>query len=291
MRNLLSATALAGLVLSGAAFAQTAETPQAAAYDADTVVATVNGTDITLGHVILMLARLPEQIQGAPDEQLFPGLVEQLVDQTLLADKAAAENAEDPREVRLLLENERRAALAMASIRDRVEVPIEEAELQAAYDASFADFAPQPEFKASHILVETEERATELLAEIEAGADFAETARNASIGPSAPSGGDLGWFGPGQMVPAFDEAVQAMEPGSVAGPVETQFGWHLIQLAETRMSAAPALEEVRAEIENEVRQERLRDEIAALRSEAEIVMPDVDVPPTAIRETDLILPE
>ncbi len=294
MRNLLSATALAGLVLSGAAMAQTAETAETAetaAYDAGTVVASVNGTDITLGHVILMLNRLPEQIQGAPDEQLFPGLVEQLVDQTLLADQATADGAEDPLEVRLLLENERRASLAMLSIREGIDGPVEEAELQAAYDTAFADFEAQPEFKASHILVETEERAAELLAEIEAGADFAETARTASIGPSAPSGGDLGWFGPGQMVPAFDEVVQSMEPGTVAGPVQTQFGWHLIQLAETRMGAAPTLDQVRAELEDEVRQQRLRDEIAALRAEAEIVMPELDLPPAAIRETDLVAPE
>jgi peptidyl-prolyl cis-trans isomerase C len=291
MRNLLSATALAGFVLSGAAFAQTAEPPAAAAYDAGTVLATVNGTDITLGHLILMLARLPQQIQGAPDEQLFPGLVEQLVDQTLLAEKASADGAEDPLEVRLLLENERRAALAMTSIRKGVEGPVEEAELQAAYDAAFADFEPETEYKASHILVETEERAAELMAEIEGGADFAETARTSSVGPSAPSGGDLGWFGPGQMVPAFDEAVQAMQPGTVAGPVETQFGWHLIQLAETRMSEAPTLDAIRAELEDQVRQQRLRDELAALRAEAEIVMPEVDVPPAAIRETDLVAPE
>ena len=289
MRNLLSATALAGLVLSGAAFAQTAETPQAAAYDADTVVATVNGTDITLGHVILMLARLPEQIQGAPDEQLFPGLVEQLVDQTLLADKAAAENAEDPREVRLLLENERRAALAMASIRDRVEVPIEEAELQAAYDASFADFAPQPEFKASHILVETEERATELLAEIEAGADFAELAREKSTGPSGASGGDLGWFGAGDMVESFFNAVAALEPGEISAPVQTDFGWHVITLAETRNKERPAFDTVQQELASQLQQTNLESFVEDLTSKAEIDKVDLGaINPEVITNLDLL---
>lgn len=292
MRNLLSATALAGFVFAGVAGAQTAGTGETdAAYDAGTVLATVNGTEITLGHVILMLNRLPEQIQGAPDEQLFPGLVEQLVDQTLLAGQTSADAEEDPLEVRLLLENERRAALAMIGIRDRIEGPTDEAELQAAYDAAFADFEPQPEFKASHILVETEEKAAELLAEIEGGADFAETARSASTGPSAPSGGDLGWFGPGQMVPAFDEAVQTMEPETVAGPVQTQFGWHLIRLEEKRMSTAPTLDQVRDELADQVRQERLRAELAALRQEADIVMPEVEVPPAAIRDTGLVTPE
>lgn len=292
MRNLLSATALAGLFLAGAAVAQTAETGEAsAAYDAGTVVATVNGTDITLGHVILMLNRLPEQIQAAPDAQLFPGLVEQLVDQTLLAEQASADQGEDPLEVRLLLENERRASLAMVGIRDQIEGPVDEEDIQAAYDAAFADYEPQPEYRASHILVESQETAADLLAQIEGGADFAETARTASIGPSAPSGGDLGWFGAGQMVPAFDEAVQAMEPGTVAGPVETQFGWHLIRLEEKRTSNPPALEEVRAELEDQVRQERLRAELADLREEADIEMPELQIPPEAIRDTGLIAPE
>lgn len=292
MRNLLSATALAGLVLAGAAKAQTdGSGTEAADFDAGTVVATVNGTDITLGHVILMLERLPEQIRAAPDEQLFPGLVEQLVDQTLLAEQASGEGGEDPLEVRLLLENERRAALAMVEIRERIDGPVDEAALQEAYDTAFADFEPQPEYKASHILVETEEKATELLAEIEGGADFAETARTESTGPSGPSGGDLGWFGPGQMVPAFDEAVRAMEPGTVAGPVETQFGWHLIRLEETRMSAPPTLDEVRGELENQVRQDRLRKELAALREAADIAVPEVEIPPSAIRDTGLISSE
>jgi peptidyl-prolyl cis-trans isomerase C len=291
MRSLLTATALAGLTLSPAAFAQDAEAPAQdapGAYDASTVLATVDGTEITLGHLIVLRERLPQQYQQVPDDALFPGLLDQLIDQTLLANAEAAESEGDPLEVELMLANERRGALAAMNVQERVSEPLDEAALQAAYDEAVAGFEPQPEFNASHILVAEEEKARELLTEIEGGADFGEVASANSTDGSAANGGDLGWFGKGQMVPEFEAAVAELEPGSVGGPVQTQFGWHLVRLNETRQSEAPTLEEMRPELESQLRQQQVQEAIESLRAEAEIERPETGVPAAAIREDDLL---
>ena len=138
---------------------------------------------------------------------LLSGLVDQLVDQQLLAAAESASPDSDPLGVRLHLDNERRGALAGLAAEAAVADAVDDAKVQAAYDKQVAAFQPQPEFSAAHILVDSEEKAKALKAEIDGGADFAEVAKANSSDGSAASGGDLGWFGPGQMVPEFEAAV------------------------------------------------------------------------------------
>jgi peptidyl-prolyl cis-trans isomerase C len=281
MRRILMA-GVAGLALATGAFAQ--DKP----YDASTVLATVNGTEITLGHVIALRDRLPEQYQNLPDDVLFSGLLDQLVDQEILAESESAEVGEDPLQVKLQLDNERRGALAGLAAEAAVAEAVDDAKVQAAYDAQIASFQPQPEFNASHILVDDEAKANALKAEIDGGADFAEVAKANSADGSAASGGELGWFGAGQMVPEFEAAVQTATPGTVVGPIKTQFGWHIIKLNETRESSAPPLDQVRPQIEDQLRQEALQARLAALKAEATVDRPDTGLPPAAIRESDLL---
>lgn len=277
MKKYLAGVALSALIALPAA-AQ--ETPSA-----DTVLATVNGTEITLGHLIAMTRMLPPQFQELPDNVLFDGLLEQLVQQEALAAVAAQDMG---RMEELGLANERRAFLA-ATLLDRVgNAEITEAELQAEYDAVFGSAEPQVEYNASHILVETEEEAQALIEELAAGADFAELAAERSIGPSGPNGGQLGWFGAGMMVPSFEEATFALEVGEVSAPVQTQFGWHVIVLNDTREQAPPALEQVRAELEEGLRQARVDATMAEVVEQAEIDRPEIAIDPSAIRALDLI---
>ncbi len=285
MRSLFATGLIAGLALSVPAFAQDAAAPETGGYDASTVVATVNGTDITLGHVVVMLNRLPEQYQSVPDAALMGMIVEQLIDQTLLADSLSTDVADDPLSVKLHLENERRGNLALQALNAKIADAVTPEAVQAAYDAAIAGFEPATEYRAAHILVETEEEANDLRAQIEGGADFAALATEHSQDPgSGANGGSLGWFGLGQMVPEFEAAVTALEPGAVSQPVQTQFGWHIIRLDETRKTTPPPLEAVRAEVENQVRQEAVQAEIAALRAEASIEVVENAVAPEAIRD-------
>jgi peptidyl-prolyl cis-trans isomerase C len=277
MKKYLAGVALSALIALPVA-AQ--DTPTA-----DTVLATVNGTEITLGHLIVMTRMLPPQFQELPDNVLFDGLLEQLVQQEALASLAAQDMG---RQEELGLENERRAFLA-ATLLDRIgNAEITEAELQAEYDALYGSVEPQMEYNASHILVETEAEAQALIEELAAGADFAELARERSTGPSGPNGGQLGWFGAGMMVPSFEAATFALEVGEVSAPVETQFGWHVIVLNDTREQEPPGLEQVRAELEEGLRQARVEAAMTDVMQEADIVRPEIEIDPSVIRALDLV---
>lgn len=252
---------------------------------AETVLATVNGNDITMGHLIAMRQMLPAEYQQLPDEVLFEGMLEQLIQQQVLAE-AAEQNVTSAME--LGLENERRAFLAAMFMDDVAMADLSEDEVQAAYEEAYGAVEPTTEYNAAHILVEGEEDAQNLLTALEEGADFAELASEASIGPSGPNGGALGWFTEGMMVPEFEAAVMELEAGEVSPPVQTQFGWHIVLLNETREQAAPSLEDVRAELEEQVRRARVDARLEELTASAEIERPEVEIDPATIRNLDLI---
>ncbi|MDA7550877.1 peptidylprolyl isomerase [Rhodobacteraceae bacterium] len=240
---------------------------------ADTVVASVNGTEITVGHMILVREGLPEQYRNLPNEQLFDGILEQLIQQTLLADLIGET---DSREIRLTLENDRRLMKASQAVEELSAQAIGEDEIAASYDARYADADMGMEYDASHILVETEEAAVNLIDKLQAGADFVELAKEFSTGPSGPGGGALGWFGLGMMVPPFEAAIVAMEKGAISSPVKTDFGWHVIKLNDTRAISAPALGEVRSEIIAELQRTAIEGQIEELRQQATINRTPVD---------------
>lgn len=268
------------LCAAAPAFAQDSGTP-----GADTVVATVNGVEITLGHMAVAKATLPDQYQQLPAEVLFPGILDQLISQTALVQSF---DGETPARVRLALDNEHRSLIAGEVVEGIMQNAVTEAALQAAYDARFAGADAGEEYNASHILVETEDEALAIQAELVAGADFGDTAREKSTGPSGPGGGSLGWFGPGQMVPSFEAAVIALRAGEVSDPVQTQFGWHVIKLNETRVKEAPSLDAVRAELEDQLRNEAVQARIDALTSMATVDRSGAEaLNPSVLNEIDL----
>ncbi|CAM4015143.1 peptidylprolyl isomerase [Palleronia rufa] len=274
MTKLRTLTAAAALVLA----------LPAAAQDASTVVATVDGTDITLGHMIAMRERLPEQYQSLDDQTLFDGILEQLEQQTALSTKADGLSPEGE----LVMENERRALLAAEVVEARAAEAVTEEDVQAAYEEAYGNAEPATEYNASHILVETEEEARSLIAELEDGADFAELAKANSTGPSGPSGGDLGWFLPDAMVAEFADAVQEMEPGAISEPVQTQFGWHVIKLNDTRETTPPPLDEVRGEIEGQLQLDAIETIVSDAMDGAEITRPETQIDPALLRDTSLL---
>lgn len=253
---------------------------------ADSVVATVNGTEVTLGHMLMVRASLPEQYQQYPDDVLWDGILDQIVQQTVLGQQG---DGTESRRVRLALENERRALLAADVIEGIVKDAVTDDSVQAFYAQSFLQGEPAREFNASHILVETEEEAAAIVEELAAGADFAEVAREKSTGPSGPNGGELGWFGPGMMVPEFEAAVVALEPGTISEPVQTQFGWHIVKLNETRKKPAPTLDEARDQIVEQIQQQAVNERVAELTAAAEVDREaGAAVDPAIIKNLDLL---
>ncbi len=252
---------------------------------ADTVVATVNGTEITVGHMIMVRDGLPEQYRELPDDVLFDGILEQLVQQTVLSQSYDGSDYA----IRLRTENEERRLRAGQAIDRAVASAVTDEALQSLYQERFADFEPAREFNASHILVETREKAEDLIAELNGGADFAQLARDNSTGPSGPNGGQLGWFGAGMMVPPFEAAVMALEVGAVSEPVQTQFGWHVITLNETRLKDAPAMDEVRDTLVGELQEAAVEAEIQRLSDQAQIQRPDISaIDRNVISDTALV---
>jgi peptidyl-prolyl cis-trans isomerase C len=273
-------------LLAGAALAVILSLPaNAEGENAETVLATVNGENITLGHVISTRMQLPQQYQALPDDVLFEGILEQLIQQTVLSQAIG----EVSKRTRIQLENERRALAAGEHLDKVLSDSVTEETLQAAYDEVFANAEPTPEYNASHILVETEEEAAALIKLLEEGGDFATLAREHSTGPSGPNGGELGWFSEGMMVEPFEDAVIVLEIGQVSPPVETQFGWHVVILNDKRVKGAPALEEVRAELIELVENNAVEMALSKLLEAAEIERADTSgIDPALVRDITLI---
>lgn len=266
---------------------ETTETPEVAKIDATgtTVLATVNGDDITLGHLIVARQALPQQYQGLPNDVLMQGLLEQVIQQTVLGQAIG----ELSRRAELQLENQRRSMIATEKVEEVISSAVTEEALQAAYDETYADAEPTKEYSAAHILVKTEDEAKDLITQLNDGADFAELAKEKSTGPSGPNGGDLGWFGQGMMVKPFEEAVLNLEPGQISAPVNTQFGWHVVKLNDTRMKGAPPIDEVREELAAKIENDAVEQAVQKLLDAAKIDRIDLDtVDPTALGDLSLL---
>ena len=252
---------------------------------ADTVVATVNGTDITLGHMILLKQRLPDQYRQLPGDVLFEGLLDQLVQHALLG--GVVETL--PLSARLTLENEERALRANEEVQRVASAAVTVEALQEAYDQAYGSAEPETEYNASHILVTTEEEAQALVTDLDGGADFAALAKERSTGPSGPAGGELGWFARGAMVPPFDAAVAALEVGAISDPVQTQFGWHVIQLNETRIKDVPTIAEVQEELLGGIQRAAIESRVEELRAGADITRKTADdIDPAVLDDLSLV---
>jgi peptidyl-prolyl cis-trans isomerase C len=252
---------------------------------AETVVATVNSTQITLGQMIALRETLPEQYQSLPDDVLFKGIMDQLVQQEVLRQSVTDLSPRDTASI----ENDLRGYVSGVAIQSIVQTAVTDEALQAAYDARFKDAVPQTEYNAAHILVDTQEAADKLKADLAAGADFAELAKtNSTDTGSGAAGGDLGWFGLGMMVKPFEDAVIAAKVGEVAGPVQSEFGWHLILVKETRTAANPTLDQIRDELAAEIENAAVEAKLVELQAAATITREGEGIDPTILKNSALI---
>ena len=249
----------------------------------NTIVATVNDTTLTVGHVLDIKRRLPDQYQNVGSDILFTNIVDQLVQQQILASSFK----KDPEWVSITMENERRNILSTIIIDDISEKAVSDEILKTAYLQKYDKNKAGKEYKASHILVDTMEKAKGLVRLLEGGASFGELAKEYSIGPSGPGGGDLGWFKKGQMVKPFETAVLDMEIGTYSRPVQTQFGFHLIQLDGRRKILPPKFEDVRGNLEIELQNLAVDTYLRELMINADVIMPKTPIDFTKLLTLDL----
>ena len=234
-------------------------------------VATVNGKAITADEFAIFV----QTQTGKKAEDLNPEQKKQIVDLLVGAEVGAQEAekqglANDP-ETKARLDFDRTnilfSALAQKYMKDKTPT---EAELKAEYDARIAQM-PKNEFKARHILVKTEDEAKDVIAKLDKGAKFEDLAKAVSMDGSKSQGGDLGWFQPGQMVKPFSEAVEKLAKGETTkAPVQSEFGWHVIQLEDTRPITPPPFDQVKDRIAPMVQQKKIKDYIDGLRKAAKI---------------------
>lgn len=265
----------AGLSLSVAGLTSVAQAQQPEIAP-DTVIATVNGEDVTMAEVERLRAS-DQRLQQVPMAALiktpmFNNMVEYLVGSRLILEKAKSEGFQDDPEVKQQMDAVRDEIIRTVFLERLADEATTEEAIAAKYEAFKESTPTEEEVRAAHILVETEEEARALIKQLEDGADFADLAKSESTGPSAPKGGDLGYFKrEGQMVEPFAKAAFDLEAGAFTKePVETQFGWHIIQVTDRRMSEPPALDEVRDQLANEIAQETLTEFVENLRASAEV---------------------
>ena len=246
----------------------------------DPVVATVAGDDIHLSEVIDTKSQLPQQYQSMPIEAMFPALVERLIDMQLVAREARADGLADDPDVRRELARIENQIISRVFLARHIDAMITEQAVQVLYDEHLAALPPDQEISARHILLVTEEDALAVIASLQGGGDFIELAAEKSIGPSADRGGDIGYFGRGDVVPEFADAAFAIEPGQISEtPVQSEFGWHVIKVDDRRAIAPPSLEEMREQFVSEISQRLIAELIGELRDTATIERFNMDGSP------------
>jgi peptidyl-prolyl cis-trans isomerase C len=222
------------------------------------ILAVCAGHEITEKEVKDLIANYP------PEQQIYlssPKAQDELVEQLIgfhLFSKMAEENkikeSREYKETLAKMENELASHMAATSVIDKVTLTEEEA--KAYYDANPNQFVSEKQVKAKHILVETEEQGKKILEEIAAGKSFEDAAKEYSTCPSKEKGGDLGYFGKGQMVPEFEKAAFEGTVGEVAGPIQTQFGYHLILVEDIKEEQAVSFEDIRENLMDKLLQQK-----------------------------------
>ena len=273
LRTRLTALACAAaLALPGAAAAQESGTDSASGNgaDANPVVAVVNGEEIRYDAVVESAKQLPQQYQQQ-FQRIFPALLDRMVDMQLLGEAALNSDVDQSEAFKQRMAEVREQVAREVFLNQKIDAYITEDRLRTAYEQYKQDNPPQEQVKASHILVEDKELAQKLITQLGEGAEFAELASEHSTGPSGKQGGDLGFFGKGEMVEPFSKAAFGLDVGEVVDePVETQFGWHVIKVTDKRTQEPKSFEEMKEQLRQQVRQQAVQAVLSDLREGAEI---------------------
>jgi peptidyl-prolyl cis-trans isomerase C len=254
-----------------AVFAVVAFPTWAADTGEDPILAKVDGTAIHRSQALEVRRRLPAQMQQVPDELILPMLVNIVIDTKLVAAEARRQGLQDDPEVRAQMTRLEELILEQVLTNRVIEKSLTDDAVEKRYQKMLEDTKGEVEIHARHILVEKEEEARELITRLQQGADFAALANEKSADSSAASGGDLGYFSKGEMVPAFSDAAFALKDGAFSEvPVQTQFGWHVIKVEDRRAKEAPAFDEVSDELRGELVRETRAAYVQELREKATI---------------------
>lgn len=244
----------------------------------DKVVATLNGQEITEADMALAEQQLGVQFSRLPEAERRVAVLSALIDLNLLANAAIEQKIDQTDEFRQQQEFLKSQALHSAYIEQNVIKGITDDEVRARYDEEVGKLTMPEEIHARHILVEDEDEAKAIIAQLDDGGNFEELAKEKSKDGAASNGGDLGYFSKGRMVPEFEAAAFEIEPGSYAKePVQTQFGWHVIKVEDKRQQPAPEFEQVADEIRSVIVREKYIEALNEIREQADLDVPDQEL--------------
>lgn len=278
-RTTLAALPLVALLAFSTALPAFAETDSS-------VVAIVNGKKIERKDVEKAAQKLQTQVPQSDARALFPMAVESLINQQIIDDAAAKENIKDSAEFKKRLNalNEeidaQKAALPVEIARQmfvekRIKEKVTDKAVKEEYNKFRLENEGKVELNAKHIIVQTKEEAEQIIKELNDGGKFDELAKQRSSGPTANTGGDLGWFLREQMIPEFSDAAFKLKKGEWSKePVKTKFGWHVIFVNDRRTREIPTFEQVKEAVRNKLMQESVGEVIKGLRTKAKVEMFD-----------------
>ena len=218
------------------------------------------------------------------DSVLFDGILKQLIQQEILSQEIDVKL----KKIRYGLENNIRAFLSNELIENFSKIDVMEDEIKELYVKFSENFQPTTEYNASHILLETESDAIDILNKLQDGSDFLELAKTYSTGPSGKQGGSLGWFGRGAMVPAFEQAVFLLEVNEISKPIKTNFGWHIIKVNNIRETPVPSLEDVRGDLVSTIRQNKVETKINKIIDSANVIYSNLEINHKIIRNESIL---
>ena len=260
MKKQLLKTVAATLVLGAASVGALAQN-----------IAIVNGKPVPKSRVDALAQQLAAS--GRPvTPDLEPQLKEEIIAREIFMQEAQKQGLEASPEYRAQLELARQAILIRTLFENyRKQNPVTDADVQAEYD-KFAAANGGKEYKARHILVETEAEAQKIIADLKKGAKFEDIAKKQSKDPgSGANGGDLDWANPASFVPEFSEAMIKLNKGETTpAPVKSQFGYHIIRVDDIRQAQLPKLEEVKPQVTQQLQQQRLQKYQEELRAKAKV---------------------
>jgi peptidyl-prolyl cis-trans isomerase C len=240
------------------------------AEDANPVLAKVNGSEIRQSDVTLAEEELGPSLAQMDPATKKENVLAFLIDMKIVAKAAEDKKIEDRPDFKARLGFTRNRLLMDNLLAAEGKAAATDEAMKKVYDEAAKQIAGEQEVHARHILVETEDEAKAIEAELKKGADFAELAKTKSKDPGAADGGDLGFFTKDQMVPEFSVVAFALEPGKISDPVKSQFGWHIIKVEEKRNRKAPDFEQVKPQIETYVTRKAQADYVAKLRESAKV---------------------
>jgi peptidyl-prolyl cis-trans isomerase C len=213
------------------------------------VVATIDGEDISLNLVIAMMRQLPPQYRDQPFDVLYDPVLDDIIDTRLAAREAKRSGIADDPLIQELAQRAYDRVMAEAWISINIQQQITDDMVDARYAELINDTSAREEISARHILVDSMDAATDIIRRLDDGEDFATLAKALSTGPSAPNGGNLGYFKRGDMVPSFSDAAFDLDVSKYTDtPVRSDYGWHVIMVEDKRTIDLPPLENIRGQL-------------------------------------------